>query len=233
MSFDRQQFSGQAGYPRGAFTGNFDPAMGRGYRIGDFVVIPPNTYNHTLVNHGSTNLFFRWKVTLYADSAPDGIYAANTSYYLTVRIAPKAENDEITRVVQIQRGGTQIVYGPGRTLVVTVDNPTNQPLVIHYNLDEATPGLSPFRGNAELLADAGVAEELLPPPFATDLQLFGVAGGTGWILRGWNLSGTLVYEEVLAVPRSASIPILPTLRYTLEPAVGLAQTAVIQYSCVG
>lgn len=207
--------------------------MGRGYRIGDYLVIPANTTNVTLINHGATDLFFRWKVTLYVESDPTGTYAADTSYYLDIRVAPKAENDEIPRTFQIQRGLSQVVYGPGRSLVVTVTNPTDQPLVIHYNLDEATPGLSPFRANAEVTADAGTPEDLSPPPFATDLQLFGIAGGTGWIIRGYNLAGTLVFQETLAVPRSAAIPILPTLRYTIEPAVGAAQTAIIQYSCVG
>lgn len=167
------------------------------------------------------------------DSAAGATISPATAYYLTLRAVAKNENDDIVHLVQIPLGGAQIVYAPGRTLTVLVDNPTDQPLTLHYNLDEATPGLSPYTSAASITGSAGTETDLNIPTFCSSLIMCGVSGGIGWTLRGYDLTGALVYSEVLPVPRSSTIPLLPTLQYTIEPVAGVGQVAQFLYQCLG
>lgn len=219
----------QAGYPKGKFDGSFDPAMGRGYRAGDAVRLEAGE-TRMVNNHGLVDGFFRWKVRLHVEAAADGVYAANRAFPVEVTVHGKNENDRIPQVVQVPLGGGQVIYVPGRSLEITVTNLTAQPLILHYGLDEATPGLSAWE-TSEILTGVAVETALDVPAFANSLRVFCISGGPAWILRGYDNSGTLIYQETLAVPRSADVELVPSLLYTIEPLA--ASNCAIHYQCVG
>lgn len=229
----RNVLSPQAGYPQGRFRGSFDPAMGRGYRAGDRVVIAAGE-QVTLVNHGLVDQYFRWKISLFADSAEGAVYDPNTAYPIIVTVTGKNENDAIPRQTIVGLGRGQVLYVPGRSLQVLALNPTEQPIGMHYSLDEATPGLSSWTTDEAVTVGTGVEYPLDVAAFAQALQLVGLTGATTWTLRGYDAAGTLVSNEVLSPPRSAIIPLAPSLYYTLEPTAGVGtHSCLIVYSCVG
>lgn len=226
----RNVLSGQYGYPNKRFQGSFDPALGRGHRGGDRVVIPAGE-TVTLVNYGLQDGYFRWKVSLLAEGTDDGVYDVQTAYPLLVQITGKYENDVITRTPNLSIGRNAVVYVPGRTLNVLATNPTDQPIAVHYSLDEATPGLSAWTSDDTLTIAAETDLDI--PPFASTLQLFGLTGGTNWTLRGYDSGGTVVYQEILNSPRSAQVPISPSLFYTVEPTAAGTHAIHALFQCVG
>lgn len=223
----------QAGYPQGKFHGAFDPAMGRGYRIGVNRVIEAGADNLQVHNAGMLDQFFRWKVSLSVQQAPGTTPPAATAHFLTITVRGASENDQIDQVVQVPLGGAQVVYCVGRALSIIVDNPTDLDLVLNYRLDEATPGLSSWTTTQAISGSAGTELELALPNFTNTLQVYSPSTGPTWVLRGYDLTGALVYDEVLTAPRSAAIPVLPTLAYTLEPNIGAAVPANVLYQCAG
>lgn len=226
----RKVFGGGMGYPKGRFQGSFDPAMGRGYRGGDRVIVPAGEQK-LLCNHGQKDEFFRWKISLFAETDASGVYTANTAYYVAVVIAGKNENDNIERDTIVGLGRGQVLYVPGRSLRVTAQNPTDQPIVIHYSLDEATPGLAAWTTDEQIEVSAETPLDVAA--FAQQLQVFGLAGGVNWTLRGYDASGTLVYSEVVNAPRSAPIALVPSLYYTIQPTIAGTYNCMIVYSCLG
>lgn len=232
-NFPKTTFSGQAGYPAGRFAGAFDPAMGRGYRAGNAVVIPAGT-SQAVVNHGIVNQFFRWKVSLHVEPGPEVVIPALTAFFLRVTVTGKNENDIIEREVEVPLiGGGQVVYVPGRSLIVMVENPTDVDLTLHYSLDEATPGLSAWETSELFSLTAGVETALAIPNFANSIQILSLSGGASWILRGYDMNGVLTYRETLAPPRSADVSLAPNLVYTLEPTVGAGVPCNVLYQCAG
>lgn len=223
--------SAQAGYPKGAFRGSFDPKMGRGYDLGNQVLIPAGE-SVTLTNHGLVDHYFRWKVSLYAAPAPNVVYQTNHAYYVDVLAEMRAENDDIPRPTQVAMGRGQVLYAPGRAINVVATNPTERDIVLHYSMDEATPGLSAWTVSERFTTDSGELE-LTVAPFAQSLQVLGLSGGVGWTLRGYDIDGNVLYQETLTMPRSAQIPVAPSLLYTLQPSLGGTHTCMVVYQCVG
>lgn len=222
--------SGQAGYPRGRFQGSFDPAMGRGYRGGDRVVIPAGEQRQ-LVNHGLVDAYFRWKISLYGEAVDGVSYNALTAYFLQVSVVGKNENDAIERNTLIGIGRGQVLYVPGRSLNVIAINPTDRDIAIHYSLDEATPGLSAWTTDEQISTAAETPLDIAS--FSTQLQVFSLTGGTNWRIRGYDAVGAVVYDEVLNAPRSAQVPVVPSLFYTIAPVAAGAHSCVVVYQCVG
>lgn len=226
----RRVLEAQAGYPKGKFQGSFDPAMGRGYRAGDQVVVPAGE-SKTLVNHGLIDGFFRWKISLYAEEADGAVYDATTAYVLSVDVVGKNENDAIPRNTLVGLGRGQVLYVPGRSLSVLVTNPTDQDIKVHFSLDEATPGLSAWTTDEQITTDLETPLDVAA--FANGVQLYGLNGGSQWMLRGYDTSGALAYNEILSVPRSSAVAIVPSFFYTIAPVSVGTHTCTVVYSCVG
>jgi len=207
--------------------------MGRGYRTGANRNIPAGEVDLQVHNAGMQDQFFRWKVTLACHQTRGTTLAPLTAYYLDVTVRGANENDQVDQVVQVPLGGAQVIYCVGRTLTITVDNPTDLDLTLNYRLDEATPGLSAWTVTQALVGSALTETELVLPNFVNTLQLYSASGGPTWTLRGYDLAATLLYSEVLSAPRSDAIPVLPTLLYTLEPTLGAAVPASLLFQCSG
>lgn len=225
--------SAQAGYPQGHFQGAFDPGMGRGYRGGNQVLVPANTPEMILVNHGQTDGFFRWKLRLYAVPVDPADVVADTAYFVRVTSYAKYENDQIPQETEVALNSGQTLYGPGRSIAVYVENPTDIDIYVHYELDEATPGLSGYTTTEHLELDAGTPVDLTIPNNLNSFQVFSVTGGPGFTVRGYDLNSNLVFEDVLSAGTSASVSFVPSLRYTLEAGAGAGIRCVILYQCVG
>lgn len=219
-----------AGYP-GPTAAALDPAMARGYRIGDTKTVA-NGATELLANHGHQDHYFRWKVTLGVRDADGVAYTPNTAYTALFNVLIKVENDRILRRCAVPRGGGQVLYAPGRFIDVSVTNAGSQPLQIDYNLDEATPGLSSWSW-FEDLAGVVAETELDVPEFCTSAQIFTPTGSAGFTLRGYGATGALVYFETLFVPRSGEIALAPGLLYTVQNVGPGAQDGHIHYRCVG
>lgn len=230
--FPKRVLDPAAGYGKGSFNGSFDPRMGRGYAAGDIVTVEPNE-TRTLVNHGLVDAFFRWKVSLNVVGNRDATYAPNTAYPMLVRVVGKNENDAIDRNTVVGLGRGQVLYVPGRSLQVLATNPTDQPLDIQYSLDEATPGLSSWTSDEPISLTAGTEYPLTIEAFATSIQVVSTSASPGWILRGYDQTGTLIYEETTPAPRSGLVPVAPSLYYTIEPASPGTWDALVVYQCVG
>lgn len=228
-----------ANWPPAAMT-RFDPAMGRGYRIGDTVGIPPGTgvaigsEPKLIVNHGDISKVSRWKVTLTvtdpANNAP-----ARDGARLRFVVTGKMENDTIPRRITVTLGQSGVIYTPGRSVTVAAYNPLPYALHADWQIDEVTAGISRWEDSEVLTAiDAGAEHVLDIPPFCTTLEVFAGAGTPAPTLRGYQ-GATIVnalYTEVLAVPRSGTIQVTPGLDYTLESG-GLNQAYIVFYACFG
>jgi hypothetical protein len=125
---------------------SFDPAAGRGYRIGDQKLVPAGSgFNGVppvnVANHGAADVIARWKVTFYVRD-PAGSDSAQLGSRLRIVTLSKMENDEIPRRCTVTLDDAQVIYAPGRALQIFAYNPMPFDLVIEYNLDEVTAGLS-------------------------------------------------------------------------------------------
>jgi hypothetical protein len=213
----------------------FDPAMGRGYRIGDLVDVPGASVTQCLSNYGHINRILRWKATLMVQD-PEGNDSLRNGAGLRFTVLAKMENELIPRTCFVTVGDAQVIYAPGRSISIQAANPQAFELQAHYQLDEYAGGLSEWEDNQVFPALAAEADMALPN-FCDSFEVFS-PGATAPAprLRGYGPGGTLVYDEVLAVPRSGEIPRIPGVDYTLSPSGGGGggpQSHIILYNCVG
>ena len=217
--------------PTGLMTA-FDPAMGRGYRIGNAVAVPGASVTACLSNYGHPDRIMRWKVTLMVQD-PDGNDVLRNGAGLRFTFLAKMENELIPRTAFVSVGNSVVLYAPGRSISMQVAHPQSFALEAHYQLDEYAGGLAEWEDN-QFFDKLIVESDMGLPNFCDTFQVF--SPGTGAPaprLRGYGPGGTLVYEEVLAVPRSGIIPRIPQVDYTLGPTGAVAQDHMILYNCVG
>ena len=217
----------------------FDQAMGRGYRIGDSVLIPAQAGFSgnppvLIANHGNVGSVSRWKATL-STTDPDGNAGANDGARLRFVVTGKMENEIIPRRTLVTLGEASVVYAPGRSISIAVYNPMNYSLYAQWQIDEATAGVSRWE-DSEIFSsiDSNTEYTLDVPTFCQTLQIFSAGGVSAPTLRGYQRSTQLapVYVEIVTVPRSEAIPVVPGIDYTLE-AGGLNQTYAVYYACFG
>ena len=149
------------------------------------------------------------------------------------RVFAKMENELIPRTCFVTTGNAQVIYAPGRSLEITADNPQAFDLQAHYSLDEYAGGLSEWE-DRQLITGMVAETDLELPNFCARFEVFSPgAAAAPPSVKGYGPGGVLVYEEVLAVPRSGEIPIIPQLDYTISPTGVPAQSHVVLYECVG
>lgn len=119
-----------------------DPAMGRGYRIGNQRTVPAGATGFSIANHGLIDHYYRWKVTLGVAIPPGVVDPPTDGMRVRFHIFGKAENDRIEHRASVSPTDGQVVYVTGRSIEILADNPGAIPLIAQYNLDEASPGLS-------------------------------------------------------------------------------------------
>lgn len=220
-----------AGYP-GPTAAALDPLIGRGYLIGKVADVAAGTLNQGLINHGLQDHFFRWKVTLSVVEKDGVAYGANRAYCALFEIMIKSENERIRRRCAVPLAGGQVIYAPGRSIEVYTSNPTNQTLSVQVGLDEATPGLSSWKWFEDLSAiDAETALDI--PEFCDSFHIQTPMGSAGFTVRGYDLTGAMAFEEVLATPSSREIYVNPGLAYTVQNVGPGTQSGVVYYRCVG
>ncbi len=216
----------------------FDPALGRGYRIGQKLVVPagaglnPWAPPTVLANHGDPEKIFRWKVTCYV-TMPDGVADPPlTGAGLRFVVRARMENDNIPRTAFVTLGDAQALYAPGRSLSVLAFNPNPFDLVAEVALDEYVGGISVWEDTL-LYEDLAAETELVFPPFCSRFQVFSRSTGGTCEVRAYAPSGAIVYNEVLGIPRSGMLDRLPNTDYTIRPTgVGL-QTHQVLFVCDG
>lgn len=242
------------GYPPFGHGQNALPAFDRdmsGYLIGDVVSVPalagvagsgvPRTQLKLL---GMPDHILRWKAML-ACSIPAGtVIPANAALGLRFHLSGSMGNELIPRRCFVRGGvatvaapqivgNAQTMYVPGRSFRVEVENPTNVPINAHYGVDGGTAGFSYWSDFQEVTATNPADVELDIPAFCRTITVFGLGTAAAPELRGFNLAGTLVFQEVLPVSNSGAIEIDPHLRYTLRPSVGGPVTYSVLFTCLG
>jgi len=228
----------------------FDPALGRGYRIGDHKPVPAYSGFQVgvgtqlvppvvLADYGSPNRVHRWKVTVHV-ADPDGNDAPRSGAGLRFTILAKMENELIPRRCFVTVGSSQVLYAPGRSIRILALNPMDFQLEAHYNLDEFAGGLSTWEdmqyfGGSNPFSGALAAEaDLNLPPFCSSFEVFSPgAGAPAPRLRAYGPGGVVVYDEVLTVPASGEIERIPNVDYTLDITGAAPQTHMVLYQCTG
>jgi hypothetical protein len=220
----------------------FDPAMGRGYRIGNLQVVPAlagfpafmGALNPPviLVNHGEVNEVKRWKVTLHVTD-PEGNVPSMHGSGLRFSVLSKMENDLIPRRIFISVGNARVLYAPGRSLEVLGINPNAYALTAHWQIDEYTAGLAEWE-DQDVFAALAVETVLSIPPFCLSFTVYAPgAAAPAPRLRGYGPTGIVVYDEVLSVPVSRAVECVPNLVYTIAPVGMNPQVHAIRYKCLG
>lgn len=217
----------------------FDPAAGRGYRIGNQVVVPAGAGFGVeppvvLANHGDPAKIFRWKVILHTVLPEGGVDPVNAGCGLRFIVRPRMENDDIPRTCFVTLDDAQHIYASGRSLSVFAFNPNAFDLTAHISLDEYVGGLSIWE-DVTLFENTLVAEVPLDfPPFCSRFQITSPgAAAPAPRIRGYAPGGVLVYDETLAVPRSGLVDRVPDLDYTIAPTGGAPQSHAILFHCDG
>ena len=213
-----------------------DPAMGRGYRIGNAQVVPANTAESNavcLINHGQANKIGRWKVSINVQD-PEGNDVALSGAGLAFILRVRMENDDIPRTTFVGIGGGMVIYAPGRSINLVAYNPYDIDLTAHWNIDEVTAGISVWEDRDIFVGSTALTAEttLTLPPFCTYLEAFTTSLGSAPTLKGYANGGTVVYQEVLSIPRSSKIQIVQGLEYTITPGHSGQELAVL-YTCQG
>jgi hypothetical protein len=215
----------------------WDPALGRGYRIGNANAVPSGAgiLNSgiepvTLVNHGEVNRIGRWKVTLMVKD-PAGNDVTRDGVGLRFVVTARMENDIIPRTCFVTLGDAQVIYAPGRAMEVIAINPSAIDLEAHWNIDEVTAGLSRWE-DVQVFDALGGETDLELPPFCGSFEVFGVMGQAAPMLRGYGPGGTLLYSEIIGSPRSGPIPRIPSIDFTLQSGAPPTQHTVL-FVCDG
>lgn len=226
------------GLPGSSWT-RFDPAAGRGYRIGNQLVVPAGAGFGgapavVMANHGDPSKIFRWKVILHT-SLPTGVAdPVNAGSGLRFLIRARMENDDIPRTCFVTLDDAQHIYASGRALEVLAFNPNAFELTAHISLDEYVGGLSIWE-DVTIFENNLVAEtELVFPPFCSRFQVMSPgAAAPAARIRGYAPGGVVVYDDTLAVPRSGLIDRIPDLDYTIAPTGAVPQSHAVMFHCDG
>lgn len=208
-----------------------------GYRLGDRVTIPANTVNREVVWIGNivTGLN-RFKVILSV-SLPSGSLLPTTVIApdVSFSILGRTENDATTREVKVGLGNATIAYIPGRSLRILATNTSDYDLVVSYSLNEAEAGISEFT-TTQRTVDLNAAPYVIRvnvPPFGKSFQVFAPSAATpNPTLNAYDEDANLVFSQVLDVPQSIPIAVVPGLKYILTPAAFPA-TFTIRHLCEG
>lgn len=219
----------------------FDPAAGRGYRIGDQRAIPalagfPPLVGfpipaELLVNHGFPDEIRAWKATLHVTD-PTGVVPALTGAGLRFIVRAKMENDLIPRQCFVSVGNAQVIYAPGRSIEVQCFNPNAFVLTTHWQIDEATAGLAAWE-DQELFLALAVQTPMTLPPFCDSFEVYSPGpGAPAPRVRGYGPLGVVVYDQTLPVPASGIVTVIPNVAYTIAPTAA-PQDHIVRYACIG
>ncbi len=211
-------------------SGNANNQIGAaGYRLGNTVEVANGATGQEVIWIGGLKHYCRFKVTLSVNTAPN---AACVRF----RVYGRVENDEILRTVSITDGNGAVLYVPGRALRVLASNDSGQALTVNYALDEGEAGISEWYDTQQWIAQA------LAPPYYEALSVptfcksFRVLAPTAMTppptLNAYSKSGALVFSEVLTVPDSGDIIVMPGLTYRLVPGSD-PYTYAVRYKCEG
>lgn len=155
-------------------------------------------------------------------------------------ITATLENEQIVRTVFVSAGGAASLFVEGRTIGVTGQNFSGGALQVNVSIDEADETASGSNTwlDVQLMEQIIVETALTIPPFCVGFVILSPTGTPAPTLTGFGQSpdgvGATDYTEVIAVPRSTTIPYSPGLAYTLTPAgVMLPRNHVVQYTCEG
>ncbi len=203
------------------------------YRLGNKVSVPANTPVVSATIVGSSQKYNRYKITIAALTPEGETLSATDARFLDWELLCTVENDRITRSGRLSAvNGAQVVYAGGYAIDLRVGNPTAQDLDLHWSVDEDVAGLAKWE-DAEEFLNLAIETVLAIPPFCDSLYVFSPgAAAIAPRLRGYNSTGTLMFDEVLPTPRSAEIQLTPGMLYTITPAAGVSTHAVL-YTCIG
>lgn len=240
-----------SGYPYGHGMGggsNFDRDLS-GFLIGDAVTVPARAGfdgnpRVALKLLGMPDAIMRWK-TILACSIPFGtVVPANAALGLRFFVRGSMGNEQITRRCFVRAGqGTaatpqiignaQTIYVPARSLAMEAVNPTNRDIVAHYGVDGGTAGFSYWSDYEEITTDDATGVSLDMPAFTRTFTVYSLSTNAAAELRGYNASGTMVYQQVLTAGNSGQIEVDPHLNYTLRSSLGGPFTYSVVYNCLG
>lgn len=200
-----------------------------GYRLGNTVEVANGATEQEIIWIGGLKHYCRFKVTL-------SVNAASASNYVRFALYGRVENDDIVRYVSITDGNAAVLYVPGRALRVTAANSSGQALTVNYALDETEAGISEWFDTQQWVAQVvgpPYYETLDIPPFAKSFRVLCVSAAVAPpTLNAYSKSGALVFSEVLTVPDSGDIIVMPGLTYRLVPATD-PYTFTVRYKCEG
>ena len=212
-----------------------DPALNRGYRIGDDVEVAANAGvggvpRTLLVQHGQQQLV-RWKVILRVEDLLNSVPAGQNNF-VRFHIENRAENELIRRQVSVSVGQATYLYVIGRSVKIEAENQIAGPLTVHYQLDEEASGIARWRDVQFVAAIPVGAYELVIPPFCTSFTL--LATDTDAITLEASIGATLLYRESITGPTPVTRSVIPGARYTITPGAGDDGVPwLIIYDCLG
>jgi len=192
-----------------------------------------------LADYGWQNRILRWKVTLHVKIPAGSTDPVKDGRGLRFQVTSKMENERITRQCFVTVDNAQVIYAPGRSIRISVQNPEDLPvegLEAHWQVDEFAAGLSTWE---DVSTFPGLVAEvpLIIPNFCDTFEVFspGSAAPPARI-RGYGPGGVLYYDEVVSTPRSGSVDVVPRLDYTITPTAGGGagpQDNVVVFNCEG
>lgn len=174
----------------------------------------------------------RWRVNVGVTLASVAAPLAPTGLALRYTLRPSVESDVIFRRLTVPLNGGQTVFVVGRTLSITVENPSSIQLAANYNIDDQATSSPATWLDRESFTCPPADRVIDIPPFCQGFTVLQASAGPGVHLKGWDLAGLAVYDENLPAPRSAEIPVNPGLTYTLASLVNPIAVTII-YRCAG
>ena len=223
--------------PEGPLLPQMDPAMGRGYRIGQLRICPalagvaPGIEPLLLANHAHPEVVTPFKAILGVLDEAGNDPGPMDGSFLRFLVRSSVENDRISRVVDVTTGNSQVIYVTGRSIRITVLNPQNFDLQAQMAMDEWQPGVSAWFTN-QFFPGLAVETPIQAPPFCTQFKVYTPQGMAAPRLRGYAPGPILVVDQVLLVPNSDDIERIPGVDYTLAPTAPGSNHA-INFQCFG
>lgn len=238
---DKNEIAGLAEFMRRLMDQfRFDPALGRGYRIGKQETVPAGagttaagTPPVVLYNSGNMDHVSRWRITLNARD-PLGNVPALQGAGLRYIVTATQENETIPRTafLNAQSNDAVVLYAPGRSLTVVAINENAFSLQSNFSVDEASAGLAEWRDQATFVALAAETELVLPN-FCDWFEVATPSGAPLPRVRGYGPAGVLYYDEILTASNLQQVYRIPGLRYTLTPSGGGAGNYIALFHCLG
>ena len=217
----------------------FDPALGRGYRIGQQKTVPAGAGvtvgipPELLYNNGDMSHEFRWRITLGVRD-PEGNVPALQGAGLRFLVTATQENEQIVRTAFLSANTNDavVLYAPGRSLDVRAINPNGFSLQANFSVDEAAAGLTEWRDQQQFFG-ATVETELQVPNFCDWFQVVAASGTPLPRVRGYGPGGVLVYNEIQPATNLQQIYRIPGVAYTVEPSGGSPGNFIALFHCLG